>query len=86
MENKKTYIDYQRPSRNEVMKMSPNSKKKHQKILQQIAVEKYVKSKGSRHQLQYATVKRYHQTEKGKAMLKRKRDKAKAKKIASLEK
>ena len=38
MENKKTYIDYQRPSRNEVMKMSPNSKKIHQKILQRIAI------------------------------------------------
>lgn len=85
MENTQTYMNYQRPSRNEVKQMTPNSKKKHQQILQRIAVEKYVKSKGSRHQLQYASVKRYHQSEKGKAMLKRKREKAKAKKLALIE-
>ena len=85
MENTQTYMNYQRPSRNEVKQMTPNSKKKHQQILQRIAVEKYVKSKGSRHQLQYASVKRYHQSDKGKAMLKRKREKAKAKKLALIE-
>jgi len=85
MENTQTYMNYQRPTRNEVKQMTPNSKKRHQQILQRIAVEKYVKSKGSRHQLQYASVKRYHQSDKGKAMLKRKREKAKAKKLALIE-
>ena len=85
MENTQTYMNYQRPTRAEVKQMTPNSKKKHQQILQRIAVEKYVKSKGSRHQLQYASVKRYHQSDKGKAMLKRKREKAKAKKLALIE-
>ena len=74
MENIKITEEYIRPSRSAVLKMSPTTKKKHVRELQRIAEKKYKLTlpNASKYPQQKASQKRYEQSEKGKASLRKK--------------
>ena len=74
MENIKIIQEYIRPSRSEVLKMTPITKKKHVRELQRQAEKKYKLTlpNCSKYPQQKASQRRYEQSEKGKASLRKK--------------